>query len=217
MAKEKAVKEKAGKKPQAEPAAAEPAPARDPNYVPRLLRRYRDKVVPAMKDKFGYTNVMMVPTIEKVVVNMGLGAAISNPKLIETAVSDLRVITGQQPVVRKARKSIASFKLRQGQSIGVKVTLRASRMWEFVDRLFSLALPRVRDFKGVSPKGFDQRGNFTMGVREQTIFPDIDYDKVDAVKGMNISFVTTARTNEEGRELLRQLGMPFRGLPVEVN
>jgi large subunit ribosomal protein L5 len=157
----------------------------------------------------------MVPTIEKVVVNMGLGAAVANPKLIDSAVADLRSITGQQPVVRRARKSIASFKLRTGLPIGAKVTLRKAAMWEFVDRLFTLALPRVRDFKGVNPKGFDGRGNFTMGVKEQIMFPEIDYDKVDVIKGMNISFVTTARTDEEGRELLRKLGMPFRGLQVE--
>ena len=217
MAKQQADKEKAGKAPKPKAAAAEPAPSHAPDYVPRLFKRYREKVLPGMKEKFGYANIMMVPTIEKVVVNMGIGAAIHNPKLIESAVADLRQLTGQQPVVRKARKSIASFKLRQGQAIGAKVTLRAARMWEFIDRLVSLALPRVRDFKGVSPKGFDGRGNFTMGIREQTVFPEIDYDKVDAVKGMNISFVTTAMTNEEGRELLRQLGMPFRGMAVEVN
>ena len=146
---------------------------------------------------------------------MGLGAAVANPKLIDSAVADLRAITGQQPVVRRARKSIASFKLRTGLPIGVKVTLRKAAMWEFVDRLITVALPRVRDFKGVNPKGFDGRGNFTMGVKEQIMFPEIDYDKVDVIKGMNISFVTTARTDEEGRELLRRLGMPFRGLQVE--
>ena len=141
---------------------------------------------------------------------MGLGAAVGNPKIIDSAVEEVRAITGQQPVIRKAKKSIASFKLRENLPIGVSVTLRKTRMWEFVDRLISLALPRVRDFKGVSPKGFDGRGNFTMGLKEQFIFPEIDYDKIDVAKGMNISFVTTARTDEEGRALLTELGMPFR-------
>jgi len=141
---------------------------------------------------------------------MGLGQAVANPKIIDSAVEDLRLITGQQPIVRRARKSIASFKLREGLPIGVKVTLRRNRMWEFVDRLFNIALPRVRDFKGVSPKGFDGQGNYTMGIKEQIVFPEIDYDKVDAIRGMNISFVTTAANNDEGRELLLLLGMPFR-------
>jgi large subunit ribosomal protein L5 len=167
-------------------------------------------VRPALKEKFGYDNGMRIPRLEKVVVNMGLGRAVANPKMIDSAVEDLAAITGQKPVVRRARKSIASFKLRAGLPIGVKVTLRRNRMWEFVDRLFNVALPRVRDFKGVSPRGFDGAGNFTMGIKEQIIFPEIDYDKVDAVRGMNISFVTSAKNNEEGRELLRHLGMPFR-------
>jgi large subunit ribosomal protein L5 len=145
-----------------------------------------------------------------VVINMGLGAAVGNPKIIDSAVEDLRAIAGQKPIVTRARKSIATFKLRENLPIGVTVTLRRDRMWEFVDRLISFSLPRVRDFKGVSPKGFDGRGNFTMGLREQIIFPEIDYDKVDVVKGMNISFVTTARTDEEGRALLTELGIPFR-------
>jgi large subunit ribosomal protein L5 len=153
---------------------------------------------------------MMVPRLKKVVVNMGLGAAVQNPKIIDSAVEELRAITGQQPVVCRARKSIASFKLRENLPIGVRVTLRKHLMWEFVDRLISFGLPRVRDFKGVSPKGFDGRGNFTMGLKDQIIFPEIDYDKIDATKGMNISFVTTAKTDEEGRALLRELGMPFR-------
>ena len=153
---------------------------------------------------------MQVPCLQKIVVNMGLGEAVQNPKIIDSAVEDMRTITGMQPVVRRARKSIASFKLREGLPIGVKVTLRRNKMWEFADRLFSVALPRVRDFKGVNPKGFDGAGNFTMGVKEQIIFPEIDYDKVDAIRGLNISFVTTAESNEEGRELLSLLGMPFR-------
>jgi large subunit ribosomal protein L5 len=153
---------------------------------------------------------MMVPRLQTVVINMGLGAAVGNPKIIDSGVEDLRAIAGQKPVITRARKSIATFKLRENLPIGVTVTLRRDRMWEFVDRLISFALPRVRDFKGVSSKGFDGRGNFTMGLKEQIIFPEIDYDKVDAVKGMNISFVTTARTDEEGRALLTELGIPFR-------
>jgi large subunit ribosomal protein L5 len=152
----------------------------------------------------------MVPRLEKVVINMGLGAAVGNPKLIDSAVEDMRALAGQKPVVTRARKSIATFKLRENLPIGVMVTLRAEKMWEFVDRLIAFSLPRVRDFKGVSPKGFDGKGNFTMGLKEQIIFPEIDYDKIDAVKGMNISFVTTARTDEEGRALLTELGIPFR-------
>jgi len=153
---------------------------------------------------------MMVPRLQKVVVNMGLGAAVQNPKIIDSAVEELRAITGQHPMIRRSRKSIASFKLRENLPIGVMVTLRKHLMWEFVDRLIAFGLPRVRDFKGVSPKGFDGRGNFTMGLKDQIIFPEIDYDKIDATKGMNISFVTTAKTDEEGRALLKELGMPFR-------
>lgn len=185
-------------------------------YVPRLSKRYSGKVRANLKEKFSYKNEMRVPQLKKIVINMGLGDAVANPKLIDAAREDLRVITGQQPVVRRARKSIAGFKLREGLPIGMKVTLRRNKMWEFADRLFNVALPRVRDFKGVSPKGFDGSGNFTMGIKEQIIFPEIDYDNVDTVRGMNISFVTTADSNEEGRELLRQLGMPFRGLPIEL-
>jgi large subunit ribosomal protein L5 len=183
---------------------------RDPNYKPRARVRYAEKAIPALKTKFSYKNPMQVPRLQKVVVNMGLGAAVANPKIIDSAVADMRAITGQQPVVTRARKSIASFKLRENLPIGVMVTLRRERMWEFLDRLVSFALPRVRDFKGISAKGFDGRGNFTMGLREQIIFPEIDYDKIDVVKGMNISFVTTAKTDEEGRALLAELGLPFR-------
>jgi len=182
----------------------------DPNYVPRTKQRYAESVVPAMRKQFSYKNPMQVPRLQKVVVNMGLGQAVQNPKVIDSAVSDMRAITGQSPIVTRARKSIASFKLRENLPIGVMVTLRRKRMWEFLDRLISFALPRVRDFKGISPKGFDGRGNFTMGLREQIIFPEIDYDKIDVVKGMNISFVTTAKTDEEGRALLKELGIPFR-------
>ncbi len=183
---------------------------RDPNYKARARSRYTAQAVPALTKKFAYTNPMQVPRLMKVVVNMGLGAAVANPKIIDSAVSDMRAITGQQPIVTRARKSIASFKLRENLPIGVMVTLRRERMWEFVDRLVAFALPRVRDFKGISPKGFDGRGNFTMGLREQIIFPEIDYDKIDVVKGMNISFVTSAKTDEEGRALLAELGLPFR-------
>jgi large subunit ribosomal protein L5 len=182
----------------------------DPNYKPRLRLHYRTSAVPALIKKFSYRNPMMVPRLEKVVINMGLGAAVGNPKIIDSAVEDMRSLSGQKPVVTRARKSIATFKLRENLPIGVMVTLRAERMWEFVDRLIAFALPRVRDFKGVSPKGFDGKGNYTMGLREQIIFPEIDYDKIDVVKGMNISFVTTARTDEEGRALLSELGIPFR-------
>jgi large subunit ribosomal protein L5 len=182
----------------------------DPNYKPRLRLHYQKTVVGALIKRFSYKNPMMVPRLQKVVINMGLGAAVGNPKLIDTAVEDMRALSGQKPVVTRARKSIATFKLRENLPIGVMVTLRADRMWEFVDRLVAFSLPRVRDFKGVSPKGFDGRGNFTMGLREQIIFPEIDYDKVDVVKGMNVSFVTTARTDEEGRALLSELGVPFR-------
>ncbi len=182
----------------------------DPGYKPRLRLHYQKSVIAALTKKFAYKNPMMVPRLEKVVINMGLGAAVGNPKIIDSAVEDMRAIAGQKPMVTRARKSIATFKLRENLPIGVMVTLRAERMWEFVDRLITFSLPRVRDFKGVSTKGFDGKGNYTMGLREQIIFPEIDYDKIDVVKGMNISFVTTARTDEEGRALLTELGIPFR-------
>jgi large subunit ribosomal protein L5 len=186
------------------------AEARDPNYVPRLRTHYRTNVTAALTKKFAYKNPMMVPRLEKVVINMGLGAAVGNPKLIDSAVEDMRALAGQKPVVTRARKSIATFKLRENLPIGVMVTLRAEKMWEFVDRLIAFSLPGARDFKGVSPKGFDGKGNFTMGLKEQIIFPEIDYETLGAVKGMNISIVTTARTDEEGRALLTELGIPFR-------
>ncbi len=198
----------------AKAASAEPQ-GYEPGYTARLSKRYTDVAAPALQEKFKYPNRMMVPRLEKIVLNMGLGEAVANPKIVDSAVEDLRAITGQAPTVRRARKSIASFKLREGVAIGAKVTLRRNRMWEFADRFLNIALPRVRDFKGVSPKGFDGNGNCTVGVKEQIIFPEIDYDKVDAIRGMNICFVTSAPTDEEGRELLRQLGMPFRGLPIE--
>ncbi len=178
--------------------------------VSRLKEKYQQQVVEAMMKKFGYNNIMQVPRLEKVVVNMGVGEAIQNSKAMDSAVGDLITITGQRPVVTKAKKSIAAFKLRQGMKIGCKVTLRGNRMYNFVDKLFSIALPRVRDFRGVSPKSFDGRGNYSLGVREQLIFPEIEYDKIDKVRGMDIIFVTTARTDEEARELLRLMGMPFK-------
>lgn len=176
----------------------------------RLKEHYQKNVVPALTKEFGYTNVMAVPKLEKVSVNIGLGEATQNAKLMDGAVGELAQITGQKPVVTKARKSIAAFKLREGMSIGCMVTLRGDRMYEFLDRLMNVALPRVRDFRGVSTKSFDGRGNYTMGLREQLIFPEIDYAKVDKTKGMNISITTTARTDAEGLALLKQLGMPFR-------
>lgn len=205
----------AGKKGKAAEAAATQADdgaseKLDPNYKPRLRLHYQKSVTAGLTKRFSYKNPMMVPRLEKVVINMGLGAAVGNPKIIDSAVEDMRALSGQKPVVTRARKSIATFKLRENLPIGVMVTLRGERMWEFLDRLIAFSLPRVRDFKGVSSKGFDGKGNYTMGLREQIIFPEIDYDKIDVVKGMNISFVTTARTDEEGRALLAELGIPFR-------
>lgn len=176
----------------------------------RLRERYFDDVVPALRKEFGYANVMAVPRIERIVVNMGLGAATQNAKLIDVGAKELGRITGQRPVTRRARKSVAQFKVRQGMPIGVMVTLRRARMYEFLDRLVSIALPRVRDFRGVSPKGFDGRGNYTLGLKDQLIFLEIDYMQVDHARGMNISVVTTAGTDEEGRKLLQLMGMPFR-------
>lgn len=176
----------------------------------RLQEFYNTDVVPKMREKFRYGNPMQVPRLSKVIVNMGLGEAIENVKVLESASEELGLITGQKPVITKARKSISNFKLRAGVPIGVKVTLRRDRMYYFLDKLVGVALPRVRDFKGVSPKGFDGRGNYTLGIREQIIFPEINYDKIDKIKGMNITIVTTADTDEEGLELLRLLGIPFR-------
>lgn len=176
----------------------------------RLKERYEKELRASLMKELGFTNPMQAPRLEKIVVNMGLGEAISNGKIIDASLAQLTMIAGQKPVVTKSRKSIANFKLRQGQSIGVMVTLRGDRMYEFFDRLVSVALPRVRDFKGVSPKAFDGKGNYTLGVREQIIFPEINYDQVEKIKGLNITVVTTARNDEEGRALLRHLGMPFR-------
>lgn len=175
----------------------------------RLKEKYENEVVPALKQKFNYKNIMEVPRLEKVVINMGISDARENPKAIDAATNDLAVITGQKPVVTKAKKSIAAFKLRKGMPIGAKVTLRAEKMYDFLDKLFNIDLPRVRDFKGVSPDAFDGRGNYTLGIKEQLIFPEIDYDKIDRVRGMDITIVTTAKTDEEARELLKNLGMPF--------
>lgn len=179
-------------------------------YQARLRGKYREKAVPALVKRFEYTNAMQVPRLQRIVVNMGLGAAVANPKIVDGAVKELTAVTGQKPVVTRAKKSIAGFKLREGMPIGVMVTLRREQMWDFMDRLVSLALPRVRDFRGISGKAFDGAGNYTLGVKDQTIFPEIDFDKIDSVRGMNITFVTTAVSNEEGKELLTQLGMPFR-------
>ena len=176
----------------------------------QVKERYLKEAVPALRKEFGYKNVMAVPKIEKVVVNMGLGEATANPKLVDTGADEVARITGQKPVTRRAKKSIAAFKVRKGQPIATMVTLRGPRMWEFLDRLMNIALPRVRDFKGVSPRGFDGRGNYTLGLRDQLLFPEIDYMKVDKARGMNVSVVTTARTDEEARKLLQFIGMPFR-------
>ena len=176
----------------------------------RLKDKYKKEIAPAIAKEFGIENPMAIPKIEKVVVNMGMGEAIANSKILDTAVEELRVVTGQKPVVTKAKKSIAAFKLRQGMNIGTMVTLRGDRMYEFLDRLISVALPRVRDFRGISAKAFDGRGNYTLGIREQLIFPEIDFNKVDKTCGMNISIVTTAKTDEQARALLKALGMPFR-------
>ncbi|HTY19596.1 MAG TPA: 50S ribosomal protein L5 [Myxococcota bacterium] len=177
---------------------------------PRLLERYRGEIVSKLSAEFGYRNVNQVPRLEKVVVNVGVGEATQNPKLLEKATEELAAITGQKPLVRKARKSIANFKLRAGQNVGAMVTLRGHRMWEFMDRLMNVALPRVRDFKGVSPKAFDGRGNYTLGIREQIIFPEVDYDSVERISGLNVTVCTTARSDAEGKALLAHLGMPFR-------
>lgn len=176
----------------------------------RMLERYRKEVVPALMQEFGFTSPMRVPRVTKVVLNIGVGEAIDNAKALDAAVEDMRKITGQQPVITKARRSVANFKLREGRAIGVKVDLRGERMWAMLDRLTNVALPRTRDFNGVSPDAFDGRGNYTLGVREQILFPEIEYDKIDKVRGLEITIVTTARTDEEGRRLLRLMGMPFR-------
>lgn len=176
----------------------------------RMLDRYTQEVVPALQNAFNYRNVMEIPRIQKVVVNIGMGEAMGNPKALEAAVTDLTTITGQKPILTKSRKSIANFKLREGVIIGIKVTLRGERMWAFLDRLMNIALPRVRDFRGVSPDAFDGRGNYTLGLRDQLIFPEIEYDKIDKLRGMEITIVTTAKNDEQSRAMLKFFGMPFR-------
>jgi large subunit ribosomal protein L5 len=178
--------------------------------TPRFATRYTKEIVPALLKQFSYKNPMQVPRLKKIVVNMGLGAAVANPKIVDAAVEEVKAFTGQKPIVTRAKKAIAGFKLRAGIPIGVMVTLRGPRMWEFADRLITIALPRVRDFRGVSRKAFDGKGNYTLGLKEQIIFPEINYDRIDVIKGLNISFVTTAKNDEEGRALLQHLGMPFR-------
>jgi len=177
----------------------------------RMQERYNKEIAPALLKSFGFKNVMQVPRLEKIVVNIGLGEALDNPKALEAAVADLTTISGQKPVQTKARKSIANFKLREGRLIGTKVTLRGPRMWAFFDRLVNIALPRVRDFRGISPNAFDGRGNYTLGLKDQLVFPEIEYDKIDKLRGMEVTIVTSAKNDEEARALLRQLGMPFSG------
>ena len=196
-----------------EPVAAQQAKdqgSEESKFNPRIREAYLQNVVPALMKEFGYKNIMQVPKLERIVLNVGMGEAIQNVKLLESAAGELGVITGQKPLITKAKKAIATFKLRQGMPIGTKVTLRSRRMWEFFDRLVTLSLPRIRDFRGVSPKSFDGRGNYTLGLKEQLIFPEIKYDEVASIHGMDITIVTTARTNDEGRALLKHLGMPFR-------
>ena len=175
----------------------------------RLLEKYNNEIVPEMIKKFGYKNIMQVPKLSKVIVNMGVGEAKDNSKVLESAMSDMEIITGQKPIITKAKKSIANFKIREGMNIGCKVTLRGSKMYDFTDRLVNLALPRVRDFRGVNPNSFDGRGNYALGLKEQLIFPEIEYDKIDKVRGMDINFITTANTDEEAKELLSLMGAPF--------
>jgi large subunit ribosomal protein L5 len=179
------------------------------NYIPRLKVKYSEEVAPALMKKFEYKSVMQIPKLDKITINVGCGEARDNAKVLDAVVADLTKIAGQKPVITKAKKSVANFKLREGMNIGAKVTLRGARMWEFLDRLFSIALPRVRDFRGINPNGFDGRGNYAMGVKEQLIFPEIEYDKIDKIRGMDIVFTTTANTYEEARELLTLLGAPF--------
>ncbi|NLN05444.1 MAG: 50S ribosomal protein L5 [Clostridiaceae bacterium] len=176
----------------------------------RLKEKYQKEIIPAMMEKFNYKSVMQVPKVEKIVINMGLGEARENPKAIDSAIEDLSLITGQRPVVTKAKKSIAAFKLREGMNVGIKVTLRGDRMYAFLDKLVNIVLPRIRDFHGVSPNSFDGRGNYALGIKEQIIFPEIDYDKIDKVRGMDVIIVTTAKTDEEAKELLGLMGMPYR-------
>jgi large subunit ribosomal protein L5 len=197
------------KKQDAKPAAPK-APGTKSEAPPRMLMTYREKVVPQMTKEFEYENVMEVPRVAKVVVNVGIGEAKDNDKALDAAAGDVTTISGQKPQLIKAKKSVAAFKLREGQTIGIKTTLRGRRMWYFLDKLLSIALPRIRDFRGVTPDGFDGRGNYTLGLREQVVFPEIDYDKIDKLRGLEVSIVTTARSDDEARSLLTKLGMPFR-------
>jgi large subunit ribosomal protein L5 len=197
------------RKPDQKPAAPK-APGTKSEAPPRLLLTYRDKIVPQMTKEFEYENVMEVPRVAKVVVNIGIGEAKDNDKALDAAVGDVVTITGQKPSLIKARKSVAAFKLREGQTIGIKTTLRGRRMWYFLDKLLNIALPRIRDFRGVNPNGFDGRGNYSLGLREQVVFPEIDYDKIDKLRGLEVSIVTTARNDDEARSLLARLGMPFK-------
>ena len=199
-----------GKKEAVAPVPVTEESVSESKFVPRLREVYRDRVVPSLMKEFALQNPMQVPRLERIVLNVGMGEAIQNVKLLESAAAELGVITGQKPVVTRAKKAIAGFKLRQGMPIGAKVTLRSRRMYEFFDRLVTIALPRIRDFRGVSPKAFDGRGNYTLGLKEQLIFPEIKYDGVASIHGMDITIVTTARTNDEGKALLKHLGMPFR-------
>jgi large subunit ribosomal protein L5 len=213
MAEKTEKKPKKGGKGSAEKSSAEAPRSVTSNtqaVPPRFADKYLKEVIPALTKQFSYKNPNQVPRLRKIVLNMGLGAAVANPKIVDAAVEELRAITGQKPIVTRAKKAIASYKLRAGIPIGAMVTLRRARMWEFLDRLITLALPRTRDFRGVSRKAFDGKGNYTLGLREQIIFPEINYDRIDVIKGLNISFVTTARSDEEGRALLKNLGMPFR-------
>lgn len=199
-----------GKKEAAAPPPVAGESMSESHFIPRLRDAYREQVVPSLMKEFGFKNPMETPRLERIVLNVGMGEAIQNVKLLESAATELGIITGQKPVITKAKKAIAGFKLRQGMPIGAKVTLRSRRMYEFFDRLVSIALPRIRDFRGVSPKAFDGRGNYTLGLKEQLIFPEIEYDSVASIHGMDITIVTTARTNDEGKALLKHLGMPFR-------
>ena len=205
---------KTRKKEDKKKAAAKPPVSQGPSTraegPPRMLKVYRDTVVPSMTKEFDYANTMEVPRVAKVVVNIGIGEAKDNDKALDAAVGDVVTITGQKPALIKARKSVAAFKLRAGQTVGIKTTLRGRRMWYFLDKLLNVALPRIRDFRGVSPEGFDGRGNYSLGLREQVVFPEIDYDKIDKLRGLEVSIVTTARTDDEARSLLTRLGMPFR-------
>lgn len=210
MAKNKETKGSRDKAAKAAPASSEPTRPTPEGYAPRLRERYKEEVVPRLLKEFGIDNIMAVPRIEKISLNMGIGDAIQNIKVLEDAVEELTALAGQRPVITKAQKSIAAFKLRQGMPIGCRVTLRGVRMWEFLDRLISVALPRVRDFRGVPSKSFDGRGNYTLGIRDHLIFPEIDYNKIERPKGMNITIVTTAGNDERAQFLLRELGMPFQ-------